>query len=137
MEPKALTNLNGSLIGTEALSKSPSLQQQFLNLDSPVAAYTNVNADTGIEQAPVTPTPETYVDPSFYGDSPTTPYFLHPQQLVQRTCPPKQTGQENGFDVPGKGGDEKKAAAVRQRLALMRRRTLEYAPRVGSPLARV
>jgi len=82
-------------------------------------------------KAPVTPV--TYVDASFFGESPTTPYFLHPQQLVQQTCPPKQT-QQSIFQERGDGGDENKAVAVKQRLALMRRRSLQYQPAKPSPL---
>jgi len=144
MEPKALTNRRGSLVDTEAALKASqqgqksaimSPSKEFLNLESPAqpadSAKTPVRA-TITSKAPATPV--TYVDASFFGDSPTTPYILHPQQLVQQTCPPKQT-QQSFFAGKSDTGDEKTAAGVKQRLALMRRRSLQYQPAKPSPLS--
>lgn len=60
-------------------------------------------------------------------DSPTTPYFLKPSNLVQKTCPPKQRGQPM-FLV------DDAQTPFKQRLMLAKRRSLEFAPRVSSPL---
>jgi len=162
MEPKALANLNGSLIGTDAIFRTSQLEQasakqlmsptkEFLDLDSPAAATTparlgqyemspaNVRSATAEDDHVDPSTPQTNVDPNMYYDSPTTPYFLHPQELIQRTCPPKQSQQSlfQELDRQRQTSEEKKPAAVNQRLALMRRRSLQYAPRVASPLARI
>lgn len=147
MEPKALTNRRGSLVDTEFSLKASqqgqksamlSPSKEFLDLGTPPAQSTN-SATTSKTPARATfssnvpITPVTYVDASFFGDSPTTPYFLHPQQLVQQTCPPKQT-QQSFFAGKSDTGEEKTAAAVKQRLALMRRRSLQYQPAKPSPL---
>jgi len=166
MEPKALANLNGSLIGTDANFRTSQLEQQgakqqmsptkeFLDLDSPASASmpavtparsghyerspAGARAPTMEDDNLDPSTPQTNVDPNMYYDSPTTPYFLHPQELVQRTCPPKQSQQSlfQELDRQREASEEKKPAAVNQRLALMRRRSLQYAPRVASPLARI
>ena len=166
MEPKALTNLNGSLIGADATFRTSQLEQQnerqqmsptkeFLDLDSPVSASMPTATPTRLGHNELSPTgaraatteddnvdpstPQANVDPNMYYDSPTTPYFLHPQDLVQRTCPPKQSQQSlfQELDRQRDVGQDKKPAAMNQRLALMRRRSLQYAPRVASPLARI
>ncbi|KAF1810437.1 hypothetical protein P152DRAFT_515973 [Eremomyces bilateralis CBS 781.70] len=61
------------------------------------------------------------------GYSPTTPYFLKPSNLVQQTCPPKQHGQSM-FLV------DDAQTSFKQRLMLAKRRSLEFAPKVPSPL---
>ena len=164
MEPKALANLNGSLIGADSMFRTSQVEQQstkqamsptkeFLDLDSPAAATTPAATPARFAQYEISPaagrddnldpsTPQTNVDPNMYHDSPTTPYFLRPQELVQRTCPPKQS-QQSLFQELGRQrevseeSEERKPAAVNLRLALMRRRSLQYAPRVASPLARI
>jgi len=162
MEPKALANLNGSLIGAEASFRTSQLEQQsarqamsptkeFLDLDSPASASNPARLGHNELSPAATPnaalednhldpsTPQANVDANTYYDSPMTPYFLHPQDLVQRTCPPKQSQQSlfQALDRQRDAGEETKPAAVNQRLALMRRRSLQYAPRVASPLARI
>jgi len=162
MEPKALANLNGSLIGTDAIFRTSRLDQasakqqmsptkEFLDLDSPTTATTPAKfgdyeiSPAGASAAPLDDdnldpsTPQANVDPNTYYDSPTTPYFLHPQELVQRTCPPKQSQQSlfQELDRQREASEQKKPTTVNQRLALMRRRSLQYAPRVASPLARI
>lgn len=129
MEPKILTGSRASLAPTASPFKAAQPEHRSA-LSSPSEGRTPSRAgDDNLAPA----TPQTYVDASFYGDSPTTPYFLHPQQLVQRTCPPKQT-QQSMFSGQTEDGDRKKAAAVKQRLALMRRRSLQYQPSKPSPL---
>lgn len=66
--------------------------------------------------------------------SPTTPYFLHADQLVQHTCPPKQT-QQLFFPVSG-NIEETSDAELKMKLMAARRKSLQFAPKVGSPLAR-
>lgn len=135
MEPRALANLNGSLVPSETPGKlafdlSPT--KEFLNLSSPVREPI----------APATLAPQTpkaamneYDDGTSSWGSPTTPYYLsRGAQLMQQTCPPKQTMQPL-FPASGRIEDQPDEA-VRQRLLLARRKSLQWAPKVGSPLGR-
>ena len=55
------------------------------------------------------------------------------QELLLRTCPPKRTAfMELGEDILRKEKDE----GVLMRLMAARRKSLQFAPKVGSPLAR-
>lgn len=63
-------------------------------------------------------------------NSPGTPYYLHPSELVQKTCPPKQS-QAPMFEMLGT------PTPFKQRLMAAKRRSAEFAPKVGSPLKRV
>jgi hypothetical protein len=83
--------------------------------------------------------------------SPTTPYYLSQgAKLVQQTCPPKQTqkglfdtdagsghrrGSGLGFPVTGRIEDQPDES-VRLRLEAARRKTMNWRPRVASPLGR-
>ena len=120
---------------------------QLPNVDDRRVTFTDL-AEQDVMSAESTPTKadaqEAETEPSTpqqampYGvagfDSPTTPYFLHPQQLVQQTCPPKQS-QQLFFPVSGRIEDEP-SESMRQRLTLARRKSLQWAPRTSSPLAR-
>lgn len=67
-------------------------------------------------------------------NSPVTPYFLHPTKLAQQTCPPKQTHQPL-FPLSGKIQDQPDEF-MRNRLLQARRKTLQFAPKVKSPLSK-
>ncbi len=56
------------------------------------------------------------------------------EELLQRTCPPKAGSiyQDLGEGILAREKDE----GVLQRLMAARRRSLQYAPKVGSPLAK-
>ena len=111
------------------------------------AASTTSNPNTA---AFATPTGHVNYDPS-NAMSPTTPYYLSQgAQLVQQTCPPKQTrkglfdtdsGNGNrrasglGFPVTGRIEDQPDES-VRVRLEAARRKTMNWRPSVGSPLGR-
>lgn len=149
MEPRSLSQHNGELIANSSPRKlSPpqmSPTKEFLNLNSPDRrvsfAVVQKAADPQTPQTPrvdhenadafATPEAGKYGESNF--GSPTTPYFLHPTQLVQQTCPPKQS-QELFFPVSGKISDHP-SETMRQRLLLARRKSLQFAPKVGSPLA--
>lgn len=64
-----------------------------------------------------------------------TPYFMQKDKLVQQTCPPKRTSdstsEKDGGFLP-----LKKDENVMMRLMAARRKSLQWAPKVGSPLAR-
>jgi hypothetical protein len=74
-------------------------------------------------------------------DGAETPYFLRREELVQRTCPPKRSEVETDGGVEGMGvvdGGMRGPGGnvLMQRLLLARRKSLQWAPKVGSPLAR-
>lgn len=65
--------------------------------------------------------------------SPGTPYFLHPQDLIQKSCPPKagmRGGAEGGAPATMDGANKE----LKQRLLLAKRKSMEWAPKVSSPL---
>lgn len=147
MEPRALSNLHGNIFPAETPSQNrvvSSPTKEFLTFDTPAS-----RRDTFIITQPPAPpqTPIQAVVPSngteeetpsqSCGDSPTTPYYLtRGAQLVQHTCPPKQqTHQPLFFPLSGRIEDQPDAA-LRQRLLAARRKTLQFVPKVGSPLGR-
>lgn len=96
-----------------------------------------------LSPVPATPAPEVisaYAEHVLDNASPgggATPYFLHREELVQRTCPPKAGISESegieGFQFGNVNGD---VGVLMQRLLLARRKSLQWAPKVGSPLAK-
>ena len=140
MEPRMLANINGSLVAAETPptpTATISPTKEFLTFDTPVS-----RRDTFVIQHPNPATPIAEENPGLdaNGDfnsplSPTTPYYLSKgAQLVQQTCPPKQT-QELFFPLTGRIEDQPDAA-VRQRLLAARRKSLQWASKVQSPLGR-
>lgn len=89
---------------------------------------------------PKTPAPETiarYVE-AVTPDTPTEDGADEDERLrlVTRTCPPKQQ-QQQLFQALGEGVLARdKDESVLQRLMAARRKSLQFAPKVGSPLAR-
>ncbi|KAF4626358.1 hypothetical protein G7Y89_g11806 [Cudoniella acicularis] len=178
MEPRALANLNGTLVPssatTPARNSNMSPTKEFLNFEmtpytsksrrresvqwmrSPASSL-SPNQDELDDQTlllspvPATPAPETisqYGEAGLYGDETPgaqTPYFLHKEQLVQKTVPP---AKGKFFDIAEGDGDQnpstmgqgflsqKKDESVMMRLMAARRKSLQFAPKVGSPLAR-
>ena len=152
MEPRALANLGGNIV--PAIHETPakaaaSPTKEFLTFNTPVARRDSfeLNAhqvtpdeaevlSTHVPKSPATPdglsTPDA---PGLIAASPTTPFYLSKgAELVQRTCPPKQTG-ERLFPVSGNVEDEPDEA-VRSRLLAARRRTLQWSSKTQSPLGR-
>ena len=156
MEPGRLSNFNGNLVPADFapikpagidmsptkeflnLSSPPSSRRETLGPDSPIfhqPAF-DANQAIGTDDALTMPLPETplgiknpYAESSF--GSPTTPFYLSKEaDLLQKTCPPKQKFQSI---LQGDDDDEER---VRQRLIQARRKTLQFAPRVESPLGR-
>lgn len=103
-----------------------------------------------LSPVPATPEPETifaYSEDGLYGeDTPVgqTPYFLHNKQLVQKTAPAaRRYVDTEQFDGDGQRVSmgagflsEKKDDTVMARLMAVRRKSMQFAPKVGSPLAR-
>lgn len=99
---------------------------------------------TGLMLSPVpaTPAPETisaYAEHILDGGSPdgaATPYFFKKEQLIQKTCPPKQSaGSIDDVDMSN-SIECNSSGVLMQRLLLARRKSLQWAPKVGSPLAK-
>jgi len=103
-----------------------------------------------LSPVPATPAPEVisaYAEHVLDSATPgggATPYFLRREELVQRTCPPKAgLGGVEGTDGLQSGvvdGNVSESATgsgeLMQRLLLARRKSLQWAPKVGSPLAK-
>jgi len=166
MEPRALANLNGTLVPSNSATPSRmSPSKEFFTLpDTPATSKSkrrdsvqwirspaSSNSDEQIQEqdqtlllspVPATPAPETisaYGETGLYGDETPggqTPYFLKNEHLVQQTAPPAKAvwGEEDD----GERGflSEKKDESVMMRLMAARRKSLQWAPKVGSPLAR-
>lgn len=143
MEPRALFNFNGNLVPAETPLKAPppniiSPTREFLTFETP--ASRRETFIIGSPQISLPTTPATIVRVEAEGaeslqGSPTTPYYLsRGAELVQRTCPPKQTG-ELLFPVSGRIEDQPDER-VRLRLLEARRKSLQWVPKVASPLGR-
>lgn len=100
---------------------------------------------TFLSPLPKTPAPETisaYAEDGLYGDETPggqTPYFLHREQLLQQTAPVRKFVDSE--QLGGKSGaldflTQKRDESVMMRLMAARRKSLQWAPKVGSPLAR-
>ncbi|KAH6672510.1 hypothetical protein B0J14DRAFT_593826 [Halenospora varia] len=101
-----------------------------------------------LSPVPATPAPEAfqYSEEGLYGDETPggqTPYFLHKEQLVQKTAPPAKGKFFDGDDSENNNGpinhpflSHKKDESVMMRLMAARRKSLQFAPKVGSPLAK-
>jgi hypothetical protein len=171
MEPKALANLNGTLVSSSTTPRKSNMSptKEFLNLETPYTSKSKRRESIQWVRSPSTsspndgeltdqtlmlspipntpayePTTSLYTENGLYGeDTPTsqTPYFLHAQELIQQTAPPAkgrffEDGQENGIEE-GKGFlSQKKDESVMMRLMAARRKSLQWAPKVGSPLAK-
>ena len=156
MEPGRLSNFNGNLIPADFapmkssgvimsptkeflnLSSPPPSRRETLGPDSPVfrQQFLDTTKDDVTDKISIAARPETPLGPrsasagSSFG-SPTTPFYLSKEaDLLQMTCPPKQKFQTI---LQGDSDDEER---VRQRLIQARRKTLQWAPRVESPLGR-
>lgn len=177
MEPRALSSLDGMVVpaatpGSRAATTTASAvpsegagvdlspTKEFLTFSSPARRESTLFvkvASPDMSASPSTPAQDGSVaEPaSVYspaetdgGDSPSTPYFLHPAQLVQRTCPPKRQNGFAGEQEQQRGGEAKRLfpltgriedqpdESVRMRLLAARRKSLQWAPRIGSPLGR-
>lgn len=131
-----LANMNGNIIPIQTPAKPAaemSPTKEFLTFDTPTS-----RRDSFIIQPPAPATPIVPDRGETFGESPlspTTPYYLSKgAQLVQQTCPPKQT-QELLFPVSGRI-DDQPDEGVRQRLLMARRKSLQWVPKISSPLGR-
>ncbi|KAG5951326.1 hypothetical protein E4U53_003322 [Claviceps sorghi] len=149
MEPKAIANLNGTIVsgnkGLEPPSTPKNRRESTLWMHTPPEQGDDYDEEdlewscALLTPVPKTPAPEAVaryaselaVTPSSEGDpdeqSPTK------QSLLTRTCPPKEGRyQDLGHGILSRDKDEQ----VVVRLMAARRKSLQFAPKVGSPLAR-
>ncbi|KAM7193582.1 hypothetical protein V8F20_008355 [Naviculisporaceae sp. PSN 640] len=187
MEPKALANLNGTLIptpvrnsigatpsragpSTPATTKSGSRRRESaLWIRTPEDVSQSSSADDGtnflrdedddmdwnaciLTPVPKTPAPETIARyaANIGADTPTTTdsfdtdhdndplRMASPSDLLTRTCPPKASAAaSNPFRDMGEGLlQREKDEGVLMRLMAARRKSLQFAPKIASPLSK-
>jgi hypothetical protein len=173
MEPRALANMNGTLIATPravsygspskdkdrdfipatpATGKSTSTRigrresTQWVRTPKSDENYHDDEMDLEFSPLPVTPAPEQiseYAEHVLDGEGiGETPYFLKAEDLIMRTAPPVKVPMtfsgERQADGAGAStfGQNGSSESLMQRLMLARRKSLQWAPKVGSPLAR-
>jgi hypothetical protein len=153
MEPRALLNANGSLSTARGRSISAEMTKEMRDelINTPVRRplsrlenstdVPNVedtesegSPESDIEALAATPTGFVNYDPST-SMSPKTPYLLKEgAKLIQQSAPPKQI-QQGLFPVSGKIEDQPDEN-TRNKLEVARRRTMNWRPRVASPLGK-
>ncbi|PLN82660.1 hypothetical protein BDW42DRAFT_200375 [Aspergillus taichungensis] len=154
MEPRALSNMNGTLVKSNPSSSSNSSRksgavEDFMRQTPPPSESPDLTPqprryesshpepDQSYCQTPKTPGSRPY-DFNFdaIGMSPATPYYLSQRsRLVQQTCPPKQTHQ-GLFGTPSRADPDavEPSWKLKAKLDAARRKSLAFKPRVGSPL---
>lgn len=158
MEPKALANMNGTLVSSPVKgSRTPSTPITSKNRrESATWMYTpSEQADDDLDEeedhdwsnlmltpVPKTPAPDAVAryaanlepgTPSDDEEDDDLDYSPTKENLLTRTCPPKQNPfREMGAGILSKDKDEQ----VLMRLMAARRKSLQFAPKIGSPLAR-
>jgi hypothetical protein len=151
MEPRALINANGSLSAARGRSISAEMTKEMRDelVNTPVRQplmpmtqpsvdkidlENDEEGDLSPEPAAGTPTGFVKYDPST-SMSPKTPYLMKEgAKLVQQSAPPKQI-QQGLFPVSGKIEDQPDENS-RAKLDAARRRTMNWRPRVASPLSK-
>lgn len=153
MEPRALINANGSLSTARGRSVSAEMTKEMKDelINTPVRRplspleksadvlsvkddETEGSPESGIEALATTPTGFVNYDPST-SMSPKTPYLMKEgAKLIQQSAPPKQI-QQGLFPVSGKIEDQPDEN-TRNKLEVARRRTMNWKPRVASPLGK-
>ncbi|KAL4887968.1 hypothetical protein BDV59DRAFT_151969 [Aspergillus ambiguus] len=158
MEPRALSNVNGTLVKTTVSSPSASgrrsgadwdTMENFMRLTPPPREESSssttpessrkfhpghTEGDQGYCQTPKTPGSSAYdfANLDKIGMSPATPFYLSQRsRLVQQTCPAKQIRQ-GLFSTPSQRPEP--SQPLRARLEAARRKSLAFKPRIGSPL---
>lgn len=173
MEPKALANVNGTVMSDSAARRASSRESQGVpatpanRRDSTLWMHSPDDYEEGNEadqendedfdfdfdqqdwfnSAPLTPVPKTPAPEAIHRfameltpdmDSPTTgadddDEQLSHEQLIQRTCPPKA---QHMYDLGAGLLSHNKDESVARRLMDARRKSLAFAPKVSSPLAK-
>ncbi|KAM0141454.1 hypothetical protein ACHAP3_002318 [Botrytis cinerea] len=173
MEPRALANLNGTLVPSTVPAKSTystltypdttpltlkskrreSTQWQKSPISNEEGEVDELGDDNWmLSPVPATPAPETisaYAEEGLWGaETPgaQTPYYFKKDKLVQMTAPGGNKKfvnfDEDESSGSGNSGDgmgflrKEKDQSVMMRLMAARRKSLQWAPKVGSPLAK-
>ncbi|CAI7564414.1 unnamed protein product [Penicillium pancosmium] len=156
MEPRALSNVNGTIIQV-AEPSSPSASGRRCGADrGAIDGFRKITPPSPQKDVPSTPTKQSSSDPYSFpqtpgynfanldaiGMSPATPYFLsNRNQLVQQSCPPKQSNK-GLFPVSAPSfsleqeSEEEARQQQRARMEAARRKSTFYRPAIGSPLKR-
>ncbi|CAG7924161.1 unnamed protein product [Penicillium olsonii] len=156
MEPRALSNVNGTLVRiSESPAPSASGRRSGAGQGA-VDGFRKITPPTHQPEVPSTPTNQSssskyqfpatpgynFANLDAIGMSPATPGFLgNRSKLVQQSCPPKQSNR--GLFPSAKpskisrddGDDEESRRQRRFRMEAARRKSLVYKPAVASPLA--
>ncbi|EFY86341.1 hypothetical protein MAC_07645 [Metarhizium acridum CQMa 102] len=149
MEPKAIANLNGTIVsGSNNPSKTPNTprnrRESTLWMHTPSDQGDLDDEDLEWSCALLTPVPKTPAPEAiakYAAELPETPStedlsgITSPskQSFLTRTCPPKESKyRELGKGILSREKDEQ----VMLRLVAARRKSLQFAPKVGSPLAK-
>lgn len=158
MEPRALSNVNGSVVRI-AEPSTPSASGRRSGADQgAMEGYRKITPPTpSRDGVPSTPTQQSstgarsrvpatpgynFANLDAIGMSPATPYFLSSRaQLVQQSCPPKQSGRGlfPASAAPSFSLEEDEEEGRRQKRARMeaaRRKSHFYQPSARSPLSR-
>jgi hypothetical protein len=160
MEPRALNNVNGTLIKADNTASASAsgrrsgadfdTMDDFMRQTPPLSqgesstpesdrkyTVTHTEADQEYCQTPKTPGTPGYDFSRMdnMGMSPATPFYISQRsKLVQQTCPPKQTRQ-GLFSTSSSIDDEHEhTQGLRFKLEAARRKSLAFKPKVGSPL---
>ncbi|CRG90111.1 Muscle M-line assembly protein unc-89 [Talaromyces islandicus] len=150
MQPRALANINGSLLSSSTSSRPSRSSTEW---EGTVENFRRMSPSPStpppaagesflskISEAPKTPTTgggdSSYTfNFDFSAMSPATPYFLsQPSRLIQQTCPPKQTNQ-GLFSVHSESQGPRTNSDLRAKLEAARRKSLAFKPRLESPLS--
>ncbi|KAL2814267.1 hypothetical protein BJX63DRAFT_392591 [Aspergillus granulosus] len=150
MEPRALANVNGTLVKNNAPSTTSTNRRQSEaarnasrsttpaprsnDRSTPETTTRKNEPDYKFWQTPRTPSAAALgFNMDSIGMSPATPFYLSQRsKLVQQTCPPKQTRQ--GLFSKSGPEDEEASQRLKARLEAARRKSLAFKPTVGSPL---
>ncbi|KAK2021871.1 hypothetical protein LX32DRAFT_733177 [Colletotrichum zoysiae] len=145
MEPRALANQNGMLVptpvkaGREARTapNTPMNRRDstvWMHTPSDEAEDDDDDWEGLISPVPATPAPEALARYAAETPSASTEYDSSPTKaLLMQTCPPKPNNYaQMGDGILNRDKDE----SVMQRLMAARRKSLQFAPKVGSPLAK-
>lgn len=144
MEPRALSNVNGTLVktATPTMGRRPSGYSPAAR-DSERPQTPTSTRKYEPAQTPGTPGYRFNMD-DYTGMSPATPFYLSRAKIIQQTCPPKQTRQglfpvssssKSKARAEDRGLDDAESSkALRLKLEAARRKSLAYKPRRESPL---
>ncbi|KAL4899732.1 hypothetical protein BDW74DRAFT_188908 [Aspergillus multicolor] len=140
MEPRALSNINGTLVkasnGAPSSIRRPSMAAAATPLSrrerSTPDETPGYKASQKLWQTPKTPSVAALgYNMDSIGMSPATPFYLSQRsRLIQQTCPPKQTRQ----GLFSKASEEAPSHQLKSRLEAARRKSLAFKPAVGSLL---